>query len=158
MRLAGNWRNLFLWPRSCRVCYMFELAAPLRLFFFFFLRGGKKKEHLFLRLPSAAAAPPRHPAEVSTAPKRPLTFAPPFQHSVLTPCRRPPTHPPSPLWRFFLSTKSSLAQQSLNLLPSVVIKGIFFSPAVTRLLFSSANKTVQLAKIELILAELLADS
>lgn len=127
MRLAGNWRNLFLWPCSCRVCYMFEVRAPLRLLLFFIF---EKKKRFFLLLPSAAALSSSLGAVLSTAPKRPLTFAPRARRSNarFSAPPPPPLHPPSSLPRlprFLLSTKPSFARQSLNLLPLVVLNASF---------------------------------
>lgn len=149
MRLAGNWRNLFLWPCSCRVCYMFEVRAPLRLLLFFIF---EKKMFFFLLLPSAAALSSSLGAVVSTAPKRPLTFAPRARRSNAR-FNAPSTPPPlaSPTAAIPLVHEAEHCAAELESAPFSCFKCLFSSPPATRplshsVLFSSANETLQLAR------------
>lgn len=149
MRLAGNWRNLFLWPCSCRVCYMFEVRAPLRLLLFFIF---EKKERFFSSSPLRRCPqlqPGRRRLHRTETPFDICTTSTPFERSV----QRPPTPPPlaSPTPAILLVHEAALWAAELESASFSCFKCLFSSPPATRplshsVLFSSANEMLQLAR------------
>lgn len=151
MRLAGNWRNLFLWPCSCRVCYMFEVRAPLRLLLFFiFEKKGFFSSSPLRRCPQLQ--PGRRRLHRTETPFDIHTTSPPFERSVQRP-PPPPTPPPlaSPTAAILLVREAELCAAELESASFSCFKCLFSSPPATRplshsVLFSSANETLQLAR------------